>query len=255
MKKRSFDSLTDFFADIKNRTRCKFFDCTKDMTKWIGLNYSDVLNYKFSYPIGVTELSRFKEAIVEKPEKIRVYNQFDGYDIDVERMYENMDFIIDERKVKKLPKTIDIFVNICENSQISYQSMLNKTYAATKIIDHLESLGVRCSLYCVISFYLYITNGKRGYFESEPTVIEICVKNYHDNLNLGAVCTAISPWLFRYWGLNWIWGNYKNVDETVGRATQIPKESLTPNCIVIDNKECLNVYEANEFIEKIKIVA
>ena len=243
MKKHVFDSLTDFYTDIKNDSKSPCYDhsINRNDKSWVGLSYDELQKYKFSYPVGVAELKHFKEA-----------NQFDGFDIDVDRMYEHTDFILDERKLKKLPKSIDIFVNVAESCNVNYRSMLNKTYTATKIIDHLESLGVRCALYAVIAIKIERINTG---VDRDPTVIEVCIKNHHDNLNLGAVCASISPWMLRYFGASWIYGKLSNVREGAGYPTSIPKESLTPNCIVIDTNQCMDLYEANEFIEKIKIVA
>lgn len=251
MKKHVFDSLSAFFADITNKTGNGDFlsRLNRDYKSWIGLSKAELKQYQFSYPIGVAELKNFKEIEIQKAEKIRYFNQFDGFDIDIDRMLENLDFLIDERRRKRLPKTIDIYVNICEGADISYSNMLNKTYAAAKIIDHLESLGVRCALYSVISLNVKF-NSRR---QREHHIVEICVKNYHDNLNLGALCTAISPWMLRHWGSCWLAGNIPDIAYECGRPAYIPSEAVTPNSIVIDTNQCLSVNTANSRIQSLKI--
>lgn len=252
MKRHCFSSLREFYADCEiNRTQSIEWKAQKirDKVSFIGLSYPDVLKYKFSYPIGVEKLRHFKEVNIEKDTRIKLYNQFDGYDINIDRMYENLDFLIDERRVKNRPKTIDIYINIGEAFTVDYDNMLNKTYAATKIVDYLETMGVRCAVYAVISFKPIYS--KRTYGKQE--IIEICLKNHADTLNMGAVCAGISPWMLRYWGILWIAGNCKGSKIKCGAAIActIPDEEKTG--IVIDTQQCLNIADANKLIENIKV--
>lgn len=212
---------------------------------FIGLTLSDIHKSKWSFPVGIERLRKMAEVKVEKPVKIKFYDQFDGFDIDIDRMYEHLDYLINEKKVKKLPKAIDIYVNIGENSDKTYTEMLHKTYASLRIIDHLESLGVRTSVW--VAMYTVKPNvNSDGYFE-------VCVKKHSDPVNLGALCTAISPWMCRYWGLLWLAGNFPTTKATMGHATRLPREELPKDCIVIDNGFCLSETTANNFIESIKI--
>jgi hypothetical protein len=249
MKKHYYDSLSDFYDDIKNLVSSPRYNWRKDYDRphFTGLSRSEILKSQYSYPFGVEKLRNLANFEIQKDIKIRYWDQFDGFDIDIDRMYSDLDFLRNERKQRKLPKTMDIFINISENCDITYSAMLNKTYAALKIIDHLETLGVRTALYACISC-LPKVNGRY----IEPLYIEICIKRHADDVNLGALCTAISPWFFRHWFFLWIEGRYKNLDVVIGQATTIP-ESEAQKGITIDNGQCLNLYMANTFISSLKI--
>lgn len=255
MKKHVFESLTDFYADSTNKTRSLIYKTHErlDRKSFVGLSYAETQQYKFSYPLGVEELSRFSSIEIQKSEKVRYYNQFDGHDIDIERLYESMDFLIDHRYIKKQPKAIDIFVNVAENCEVDYSQMLSKTYAATKTIDYLESLGVRCALYAVICFIPKFKYGKKARYGTEPIIIEVCIKNHHDSLNLGTICTAISPWMLRQHVFLWLAGNIAGIHENFGYATRIPQSEIPQNSIVIDTADCLSVNKANQFIQNLKV--
>ena len=250
MKKHLFNSLREFYADIRNVVKSPNFELyeRRNDPVWVGLSHTEIMQSRFSYPLGVEKLKNFKEVKVEKDLKVKYWNQFDGFDIDVDRMYSNLDFLLDTRKVRKLPKTIDIYVNVSERSGIDYNAMLNKTYAAVKIIDHLESLGVRCAVYACAAFRPKI--GKTKFTATE--YLEVCVKDYHDSVNLGALCTAISPWMLRQHIICWIIGHIRGIYlNGVASPERLPTGELSG--IIIDNGSCLSLPDANHFIETIKV--
>lgn len=249
MKKHYYNSLSQFYDDVKNVIGSYRFDeeKTRDLSTFRGLTLSNILKSKFSYQFGVDKLRNFKDFEVQKDIKVRFWDQLDGYDIDIDRMYSDLDFLRNERKVRKLPKTMDVFINISENVNISYDQMLHKTYAALKVVDRLESLGVRTALYACIS-----VTPKVGKRYEELLYIEICVKQHADDVNLGALCTAISPWFFRYWFFLWIQGRYRNLAPVIGHAERIPSSERQKG-ITIDKSDCLSHDSAQYFIENVRI--
>jgi hypothetical protein len=254
MKKHVFDSLMAFYTDCAiNRVQSVDYGkmLLRDRPDWVGLSYTDVLKYKYSYPIGVEKLRNFKEVEIKKDIRVKFYNQFDGFDIDVDRLHDNLDFLIDTKKIRNRPKTIDIYINVGESWVVGYNELLNKTYAAVKIIDHLETLGIRCAVYA-LSCYKPAYSEYINLSEKEE-LIEVCLKNHSDTLNLGAICTGISPWMFRYWMLMWMVANHKGVKSKNGVCypVTIPVGELTG--IIIDKGQCLNLTDANKLIENIKV--
>lgn len=249
MKKHCYNSLSDFYADVKNVVKAPMFDYYNryEQKSWIGLSNDEIKQSLYSYSVGVEKLSHFSEVKVEKDIRIKYWNQFDGFDIDVDRMYDNLDFLLDTRRQRKLPKTIDIYVNIIESWKIGYNQMLIKAYAALSIIDKLETLGVRCAVYACSAF-----NPKVGKNKFLPTeYLEVCIKNYHDPVNIGALCTAISPWMFRHHMILWTIGHIPNIDlNGVSQPERLPS-GLTG--IIIEKRQCLDLNEANQFIQNIKV--
>lgn len=248
MKKHYYDSLTQFYDDVKNTANNPQFEeeRTRNNYNFRGLPLSEILASKYSYKLGVEKLRAMQDFEFQKDVKFRFWDSFDGFDIDIDRMYSDLDFLLNERKVSKLPKTLDIFINVTENANINYDLMLNKTYAALKIIDRLESLGVRTALYACISLEAYLPSG------SEDMYIEICIKQHSNDVNLGALCTAISPWFFRYWFFLWIYGHYSHVGYGIGEAHNIPLSERQKG-IIIDKGMCLTTSHANTFITSLKV--
>lgn len=251
MKKRVFNNLSDFYKDITNDTNAFEFNYFKEKNRkdFYGISMEDIEKYKHSYPTGVAMLKHLKDFKVEKYERIKYYNSFDGFDIDVDRMYDG-DFLIDNKKKRKLPKVIDVFVNISENANVDYSEMLQKTYATLKVVDHLESLGVRVGVFCCMALR---KKYKSGHYAKNTTLIEISVKKPEDSVNLGALCTSISPWFFRYHGFQYLRGKEEKLASTIGYGVEIPRSEIPKNAIVIETGQCLNEYESNNFIENIKV--
>jgi hypothetical protein len=248
MKKHYYNSLGEFYADVQNVNKCELFEeyIINDSPGWMGLSLIDIHKSKFSYPLGVEKLSHFKDFQVEKDITVKYWNQFDGYDIDVDRMMDNLDFLLDNHKRKSLPKTMDIYVNIGETNGVDYEEMLCKTYAAIKVIDRLESLGVRCAVYACNAFKTACHQSKN----EELGYLEICIKQHADALNLGALCTAISPWIFRYWFLLYTIGRYPDLTPGISRRAPMPADLKG---MIIESGSCLTTQTANKFIESIKL--
>jgi len=251
MRKHCYNSISSFYADINNYLNNPIYKETanEDHPKFRGLCLAEIQGAKYSYPVGVEKLSHFKDFTVEKDISIKYWNQFDGWDIDIDRMMENLDFLLDSHKKRLLPKTLDIYINVGEGGDVNYEKLLCKTYATIKIVDKLETLGVRCSVFTCASFETHTrtrTRANRG----ENGYLEICVKQYADTLNLGALCTAISPWMLRYWMFLFIIGKYPGVIHGIAYARSMPPELKG---IIIETGSCLDKYAANQFIESIKL--
>jgi hypothetical protein len=248
MRKHYYNSLGEFYADISNALNNPIYKDTADKDKpgFRGLSLTQIKNSKYSYPIGVEKLSQFKDFKVEKDVTVKFYNQFDGYDIDIDRMMDGLDFLVDTHKKRLLPKTADVYINIGEGGNVDYEMLLCKTYAAITVIDKLEVLGVRCAVYACASFGTNTYPGKL----SEEGYLEICIKSHSDTLNLGALCTAISPWMLRYWIFMFIIGKYPGIVEGIAFSLKMPSDITG---IIIETTNCLTKESSNQFIESIKL--
>jgi hypothetical protein len=248
MKRHVYSSLKAFYDDIQNVVKTPRFESDKrnDDAKFNGLSLAEINRNQFSYPFGVEKLKAFNDFKVEKDIKVKYWSDLDGQEIDIDRMLEDRNFLLDIRKKRLLPKTIDIYVNIGEGCYTNYNDLLCKTFAALKIVDKLETIGVRCAVYACLSFIPVYSKGYPG----ENDMIEICVKNHADNVNLGALCTAISPWMLRYWMMLFVIGRYPGVNVGVARPQRMPADTTG---IVIDFGFCLTRDTANKFIESIKL--
>jgi len=248
MKKHSFNTLTDFYSDVKNHIgHFRYVQYENyDRPNFEGLSKSEIYQSKFSYDIGVHELEKLNKVKFVQPKWEKYRNTFDGYDIDLERMYEGQNFLINRRKRRNLPKTADIFVSLAEPAKVTYNELLMKSYTALRIIDQLESQGVRTAVYV---FNAIETRGLRPNFE---LYVEVCVKDYTQHANIAALSTAISPWMLRRWMFLWVRGYYP-VSTGLGSPLHIRKENFPKGSIVINQGECLSQYSANRFIENINI--
>lgn len=250
MKKHCYSSLSHFYDNIKNVSnspKFEFYD-KLDNPKWMGLSLDNIHKFKFSYPMGVEKLSHFKDVEVQKDLNVKFYNQFDGYDIDIDRMLENLDFLVDTRKKRQTPKAVDIYIQIGEPYNIGYAQMLCKTYAAIKIIDKLESNCVRCAVYACNAFSTICHNQRN----QQDGYLEVCIKNHAETINLGALCTAISPWAFRHFFLLHLIGHFPDINLQKGASLT---ESMPSDIdgIIIRAGQCHEIDSANQFIESIKI--
>lgn len=253
MKSRIYDNISAFFEDLKDHHNNPDFPkrFSNDNKSFTGLSLSDIQKFRYSYPFGVEKLRQMQDVKFEKPVKVRYYDSFDGYDIDIDRMQEGMDFLVNTRKVRKLPKAIDIVVNVAENCYIGYESMLHKTYAALKITDQLETAGVRVAVWVAFSSEDSGRNTEKNRWED--AYVEICVKQYADPVNLGALCTTISPWFMRHWILLWLTSRWPITAAGMGQAVAIPANMKRPGTITIESGECLSANSANQFINQLKV--
>jgi hypothetical protein len=240
--------LKSFYDDVTNVVKASYFNrlLSHDHSSWVGLSLYEIGKNKFSYPVGVDKINKFSDFTVTKDTKVKYWNAYDGHEIDIDRMLDDLDFLQDTRKVRNLPKTADIYINVSEASSVSYEDMLCKTYSAIKIADKLETIGVRCAIYACASLRTN-TNQQRG---KEEVYIEVAVKQHADALNIGVLCAAISPWMLRHWFILFITGHYYDIDETVGTPQRMPPDLKG---IIIDTGMCLNMVTANKFIESIKM--
>lgn len=253
MRKHYYNSLSEFYSDIRNVAGHAEFDSQlqRDREHFTGLSLSEILKSKFSYQPGVERIRNMAEVKIEADVKIRYFDSFDGYDIDIDRMYSDLDFLINSKRILKVPKTMDVFLNITESGSVNYNALLNKTYTTLRIVDHLESLGVRTS----VNVCMPITPCYPGYKKGEQFYIEVNVKKHAESVNLGALCTAISPWFFRHWVFCWIVGRDRRIDTSgIGYVTPMPSDEARKG-ILIDTGECHTLSEANSFIQSIKLTA
>ena len=249
MKKHCYNSLAHFYDNISNTIRSRWFNWTEtlDLPGWVGQPVADVRGkFKYTYPLGVEKLAHFREIEAIKDVKVKYWNQFDGFDIDIDRMMASQDYLLNTHKRRLLPKTVDVYVNIGEHCEVNSDAMLCKTYAAIKIVDKLETLGVRCAVYACNSYTTIVKKGK----PRESGYIEVRIKDYADPLNIGLMCTAISPWMFLHWFILHITGRHHNIENGVAQTSALPGDLRG---IIIDSGQCLNLESANTTIQSIKL--
>lgn len=250
-----FFSLSDFYNTVSEKIEKT--QLSKDW-QWgnikgynkdfVGAPYSEIIQMKYSWPEGVKklkELSDMEKIITKKWSK--QWNEEDGDDMCMERYFNSMPFL--QKRVKVLGERSrnnviqKVIVNTWENCGVDSKKMLWKTYTVVKLVDELESQGVRCEVVIML-------NGNSVDYESRKVQIEIPIKEANESINTSLLCTVFSPWFFRYWVFQLLFGHIPNVRESLGCADKTPKDQ-TENCIVIDNGTALSKEAANNFLKGI----
>lgn len=249
-----FFSLNEFYDTVEKKIGCTLV--SRMHTKlsidnielaYFGARHKEILARKFCWPEGVhtlSELSSLEKIITKSWSK--KWCDDDGDEMDVERFYNDMPFL--QKRVKAIGvrsrnNTVQkIVINLAESSDVTAKEMLWKTYAATKLVDNLESLGTRCEV--IVKSYSGNVDSKRRY-----CLTEIPIKNPEDPINVSLLCTTLSPWFFRYWILNLRACFIEGCLPSLGNSAKLPAED--PGCIIIDNGACLSKDQANNFLKGI----
>lgn len=203
-----FHSLNEFYlachkcASTGDRRRHKEFLEQREEEDFIGLSRKKILSSKFAYKEGLEELKKISDinslnaggtAYKKK------WDEFDGEDMSMERLYEGDPSLIQKKRIgggKKTGKFITLKIVISVNCGVSTEQMLWKTYTAAKIADMIEKKGMRLKI-------IVISNSENvGIFDNKRVSlcnISVTLKDFSQPFNLPLLITCVSPWFFRHW--------------------------------------------------------
>ena len=258
-----YESLEDFFENCSkidekaggNRGE-DLQSVSREKEKFKGLTNQQIDETKWGYANGITEMEKLGAGLefVNGGSKFTYkWDEYDGDDMSMERYYEGMPSMRKRFRTAgdNTGRFVDIYVNIVENANVNYKKMLWKTYAVMKIIDELESMGIRTSLSLAMNSEdsgTYTHDGRMLSIETQ--YIEVKVKEYDDPANLGLFCSVMSPWFFRHWVFQHFASKYK-ARWGLGRARGLDKDGLLKDKFYIDTGECLSKESAEEKIKSV----
>ena len=256
----TFPNLIDLYKHTKSENRdpnnCNINYLNDIFSRWdedwIGISEVDVEKYKYTAkPELFKDLKKIEDtSILGGSSTTRCYSEEDGYDMDYERLYNGLPFLVDVKRNKKgirNGKVIEIYINIAENCMVDSEAMLNKTRTAVAICDFLEMKGYRVSIYsCTYS-------RSSGQFDGKTVNIftKTQIKTPEEPLNKALLTSAISPWMFRCHIFK-IYCLKTNAKRGLGCPTKL-KTKMTENkqTIIIDSGECLSEEYSDKKIKEI----
>lgn len=215
----------------------------------IPVNKESIEMAKYRYPRTLPKRPTNVENDYGCSVKTKVYSEYDGYDMNMERLHDGLPYLhnIVKQHGKNVGKFVRIVVNVAENCNIEADQMIIKADTAITILDMLEEQGKR------VEIVLADATEDPGWIngkEVDLLYITTVIKKFEDTLNRQLIATSISPWLFRYHLLA-LYDAKMRTRNGHGHAISIPKRFQDPENIYIDNLQCLNKHDSGEFIERI----
>ena len=252
----SFFSLTDFYNKVDNRTdnnhsKYNIELCSNNKhVDFFGASYQEIMQRKYAWSEGVSKLKELTDMdrVITK-QWAKKWCEDDGDEMDMERYYNGMPFL--QKRVQVLGtksrnnRIQKIMINLCEDAGITANQMLWKTYTAVKIVDELESQGIRCEI-VLFEASKNIDSSGRG------LLIELPVKQASEPINTSLLCSILSPWFLRYWLFLFEYTYIKNVHPGLGKARKLNPSESDENCIIIDSGTALSKRAANDFLKGIE---
>lgn len=215
----------------------------RDDPDWIGLSREEILKSKYCYKEGLKELEALNlDFNIGGHKRSYKWDENDGDDMNYDRFLDNLP-CLNKRIVKKgdgRGKIITIYVSIGENCNVGYKDMLYRSYAAMRLVDHLENLNYRTEI------IVYDDVAGLGQYKEEKIKslhVEIILKKAEEPLIRGLILNCISPWmlrshLFKFW-------NAKFKTSYGYGYTLRPNYIDTNNKIYFRSGECLSEFDAN----------
>lgn len=255
--KHTYENIYDFYNACDNLLNTGNASMYKEMNErddpcWVGLSLNDIQNSKYSYDKGLENLKEIEIDSLGGSSIHYKYDEFDGDDINFDRLLDGFPALRKRTQKKGLGtgKNISIYINIAEHCGISKDKFLIKAYATMRIVDALETMGYRTTVYsCVATKNLGKTKIDDKYHEINYQV-DVCIKKAEDPLIKGLLLTGISPWFFRYHIFKHMCANHKTY-YGLGRPDKIDIKN-TKETILIDNGECLTEEDVEKKIKQIK---
>jgi hypothetical protein len=252
-----FDSLVDFYNAVDNPKPERKEACRdrieSDMNRadWIGAEYSAIIARKYSWDEGADRVLALPEMSghTTQAATVRTWHDDDGDDGDFERYLMELPHMIRRKKILRAGQraVARVIVHFGENSNIEAWQMLNKTYAACRIVDQLEAFGTRCEVVAVDRTRCADIHGNDFH-------LDITLKRADDPLNIGLLCTALSPWMLRHWDIVFMISQFKTATG-FGTVVNVNPSEFDPNDIIIDRGECLTLEDARQKIQSLDIAA
>lgn len=241
----AFSSLPEFY---RGETPEKWTRAYLD-SKWMGATIRELNERKFAWEEGAKKLSDLPElGGVQTSQKSKIWHWEEG---DYQSKWRDDEGLPSFRKrVKRAGKSrwgavAKVRFNAAESYSVEANQMLWKVYAICRIVDDLESKGIRCEV-------IFETRAKEVDLSNpqRDTVVTIPVKEANEPLNLGLLATVCSPWFFRYWILGLYDQTYTNLHWAHGYPKKIEPDEES---ITINSGECLSKREAEKFIKNLGI--
>jgi hypothetical protein len=244
MKKHCYNNVTEFYNSINFNTDNKYFlSVLNSKANFIGIENKDIEKYKYSYPLGVQLLNNIKFDLPEQKRRIKYYNQIDGYDINVERLFDERDYLLNKKNIYD-SKIVNIYVNLSVPYTLSYENMLNKTKTVISICDYLEQQGISTNVFSCA--YLLAHDNKKT-----EIIYEIKIKDSNEPINIGLLATSISPWFLRYWVFLHLTSYYNIIKSSIGEVKFFNRDDF--NGILIDSMDCTSKLKSEQFINNLKL--
>lgn len=247
-----FDSVDDFYqnsilTEDGNRVKWQEFDTFQDGAEWVGANSGEIISRKYGWEEGSERAKNLVDlSFPPRTDKFqKVWTDDDGDDGDYERFLNELPCLY-KRKKKFASSSIKsgimkVRVAIGERYNVRAEHMLMKCAAASRIVDELETMGVRCEVWAE-------TNQRNAVEYRYRLKSKTCIKRAEEPLNLSLVSNCLSSWFFRNSFFKVASANVKS-SSGMGASEKIEKED--DDEIIINYGECLTEHSANEFIIKL----
>lgn len=251
-----FYRMAHHMSDTGNQRR--FDELKQDFKRrwdWIGIKDEETLmSRRFAWKEKIQEIEKESQKMVQGYRKrIYKYDELDGDDINMERLYEHLPAMRKRVHVTgdKFGNFISLYFNNTVNAGITAKQMLNKTMAAAKLVRFFESLNKRVEL------IVYTKAEWPGSYKGQDVkyiLTETIVKKFSDPLNISLMNTCLAPWFFRYWTL--LFFNTKmHTYDGHGMPTNLTDEDLKKHkgnrAIKIDAYDCLSPETSKQFIKDV----
>lgn len=223
--------------------------------KWYGVKeLEDLQKRKFAFKDNVDKIEKETNHMVQGYRKrVYKYDELDGDDINMERLYEHLPAMIkrDYAKGDKWGNFITLFFNVGVDCSVSAEAIKIKTKTIVKLIKFFESIGKRTE---VILFFKAINPGRYKGESVGEFVLELTAKRFSQPLNLSLLNTLLSPWFFRYWILAFM-DTRMNVNLGHGSPGDMNKDDYKRykgnKVIEIGGYSCLTEENSESFINEI----
>jgi hypothetical protein len=224
-------------------------------TSWLG--YKDPKDKdinKFSWKEKIADIEKESMQLVQGYKKrIYKYDELDGDDINMERLYEHLPAMKKRVYVKgdKFGNFISFYFNAGVDCGVKSDAIMNKTYTASKLINFFESLNKRVE---VILYFKAMWPGKYKGENVREFTIEIVAKEFSSPLNIGLLNTVLAPWFFRYWMLMFM-DTRMDVSYGHGYPGDWSKSDLERHkgnrVILMNGYDCLTEQKSEDFIKQV----
>lgn len=259
-----FENLREFHRAVQhaidNKSDSKTYGRVAELIRryereksFSGCYLNEAIERKYAYKGGLDKIMKMQgiEVQLKAAEYRKAWSEYDGDDMDMDRMYSEQPFL--SRRVKVIGARnrgmFKIYINVAEPWMENYENMMWKTWAACRICDELENQGHRVEIMlCALCEACH-----PGY---RYTLAEIVLKRFEEPFNIALLSTACSPWYFRIW-LFILWSFYRRSNSHLGHPVQAARhynvDDENKTAIIIDRGDCLSEERANNFIRTLDI--
>jgi hypothetical protein len=196
MYTKAYQSLMDFYSDLggrnvpSNGTDVRFCGAT--------LEKIDATKYAWTEPFEKGESQESKSEC----KKVKIWSDYDGDEMDVERMFAGMPCLSMRKKVFGAIQKRGIEVMVCDignNCNVTAESIAQKAKALMARIDAKEEAGNRVEVHAKLNIEDWLVSGGKN----STMEITITLKNADEPLNIARIAAALSPWFLRHWVFIW----------------------------------------------------